>query len=38
MMENTCPTNENPIMIPEDIYLKICYELDVKEITLMGIA
>ena len=37
-MENTNPTNENPVIIPEDIYLEICFELNVKEITLMGIA
>jgi len=38
MMQNTNPTNENPIIIPEDVYIEICYELEVNEITLMGIA
>ena len=38
MTENTNPTNENPIIIPEDVYIEICYELKVREITLMGIA
>ena len=38
MREDTSPTNENPIIIPEDVYMEICYELNVNEITLMGIA
>ena len=32
------PTNEEPVIIPEDVYMEICYILEVQEITLMGIA
>ena len=38
MREDTRPTDEKPIIIPEDVYMEICYILEVQEITLMGIA
>ena len=38
MVEDTRPPNETPIMIPEEVYMEICYILEVREITLMGIA
>jgi len=38
IVNETLPTDKNPIIIPEDIYIELCYELRVDEITLMGVA